>query len=280
MPREAFKATAMHILGLLLGGDISKAIQHAFVTDEFAALLDVLPAAGNQHIRTLYQGAFEQACSEGRVDSVVALLPADCVDANRVHTNPDGLEGTPLQLAVCNNQTGVVQALVASSKVHVNADTWELHCPLAIAADKNHVQCLRILLGSPQIDVNAQDELDPDGYDYDADEEFVAYTVLSTAVKSGSLPCVQALLAADGIDINKQNRMLYDGEVSDMGTALFEVNREDVMAVLLAADGIAVNRIDGSGATVWHMLDLGFRYTTLYGSGWIDTLAEKPSCYN
>ena len=100
--------------------------------------------------------------------------------------------------------------------------------PLCTACTKRHSECVRLLLGTPGIDVNRADE---DGE-----------TPLYWASSDGHLEVVKLLLAAPGIDVNRANK---DGK-----TPLYVASQKgdlEVVELLLAAPGICVLHRDKEG---------------------------------
>ena len=84
----------------------------------------------------------------------------------------------------------LAQLITAGADVNAaDNDGWT---PLHWAAYKGHVECVRLLLAAPGIDVNKADK-----------NKKYGWTPLIWAVVKGHVECVRLLLAAPGIDVNK-----------------------------------------------------------------------------
>ena len=147
---------------------------------------------------------------------------------------------TALALALENPHLDVVQALLAVPDIVIGLSEGPRLG--SFAAEKGHLQLLRLMLDRPGFDVNG-----PNRY---------SNSYLVSAAKNGHLPIVQALLAAPGINVNAG---------ADQGrTALLaatKANHPQIAAVLAAMPGIDVNVRVGTNDRTYP--DEYHRYTAL-----------------
>ena len=98
-----------------------------------------------------------------------------------------------LYAAVRNRETEKISLLLAAgADVNWANEEESSTTPLVLAAQKGHPECVRLLLNTPEIDVNKANSDDR--------------TPLSFAAEKGITECVRLLLAAPGIDVNKANK--------------------------------------------------------------------------
>ena len=252
------KQTAVDLLGLMIGADLTAAIQEAFTTNTFAGLLDVLPTSGNAHACSLHQAAFKSACNIGRTDIATVLLGSANVDPNqtfeRDSLNPLAMrrvlpQSTVLQHAIADNQASVVRLLVAHDEVDVNFHLDDCLAPLALAALGGQADCMQALLTADGIYVNQVS-----GYGNNIAECFSEVTALVLACGNpgiqagpGHHKCASLLLAVEGIDVHGQAAGFGDCS-PPLFCAVGNHNVPCVMA-LLAVPGIDVNLAEQDGAT-------------------------------
>jgi ankyrin repeat protein len=244
--QKTTRQTVLDVLGLMVGADLVRAMETAFVTKDFTSLQSTLPALGSAGMRALHQPAFEAACEQGRADVAQVLLASDSVNAAAAVTTL-GETRTLLQHAIHNNCPDVVRVLLtdASAEATINADLvedegeWGINAPLLLAAGLGRVECLQALLACAHVDIHAVGH----------GAEGLPVTPLGFAAQNGHLCCVRALLAADGIGVNC---MAQDENGDTTMSALMAAAYTDQVPCLLAlldADGVNVNLQGDNGWT-------------------------------
>ncbi len=109
----------------------------------------------------------------------------------------------PLSLAAKNGHVECVKLLLAVPGIDVN-----LGSPLELAAENGHAECVKLLLAALGIDVNREFHPTvrclPDLPSLDDYEQYgrTYFDPLSLAAKNGHVECVKLLLAVPGIDVN------------------------------------------------------------------------------
>ena len=106
--QKTTRQTVLDVLGLMIGADLVRAMETAFVTKDFTSLQSTLPALGSAGMRALHQPAFEAACEQGRADIAQVLLASESVNAAAAVTT-FGQTRTLLQHAVHNDCRDVVR---------------------------------------------------------------------------------------------------------------------------------------------------------------------------
>ncbi|XP_077534698.1 rabankyrin-5-like [Haemaphysalis longicornis] len=91
------------------------------------------------------------ACYSG-IEGKVKNLASNGMDLEEEDRNGD----RPIHYASCGNEPGII-TLLLSLGVDINARNKKNRTALHIAVDKKFVDCVRVLVGSPQLDVNIQD---------------------------------------------------------------------------------------------------------------------------
>jgi ankyrin repeat protein len=176
------------------------------------------------------------AVKAGNIATVRSLL----ANTPWININFKVNDKTALALALENLQLDVAQALLAVP--HIVIGLSEGPRLGSFAAEKGHLQLLRLMLDRPDFDVNG-----PNRY---------SNSYLVSAAKNGHLPIVQALLAAPGINVNAG---------ADQGrTALLaatKANHPQIAAVLASMPGIDVNVRVGANDRAYP--DEYHRYTAL-----------------
>ena len=130
---------------------------------------------------------------------------------------------TPLILAAGYGQEAVVQLLIESDGVDINAkDGFFAHTPLIWAAREGHEAVVRLLIERDGVNLNAKDHQ--------------AKTPLTWAAERGHEAAVQLLIERDGIDINA---------VDNYGVTSFiyaaENRHEAIVQLLMERDGVDIN---------------------------------------
>ncbi|GIJ91863.1 hypothetical protein Asppvi_010838 [Aspergillus pseudoviridinutans] len=159
---EKTSATALSVYG---GTDI----QSEILLDDQEAASALCWAAGNGHlgvmrllisvaradINAVHKGVTPLNCAAIRGSYVVArhILSLPGTNANG---NPQGMSA--LWYAAAHNSSDVAELLLRRDDVEVNTqDAGEQQTPLAIAAARNHIQIVRLLLADSRTDVSVPD---------------------------------------------------------------------------------------------------------------------------
>jgi ankyrin repeat protein len=166
------------------------------------------------------------AARAGHEAVVQLLLGTGQVDVNAKST--DGW--TPLSYAAKRGHEAVVQLLLGTGQVDVNAKSTDGWTPLLYAAERGHEAVVRLLLGTDQVDVNAKNKY--------------GRTPLSYAADAGHEAVVQLLLGTDQVDVNAKNK---NGRTPLSCAA--DAGHEAVVQLLLGTDQVDVNAKNNGGWT-------------------------------
>lgn len=152
------------------------------------------------------------AADQGDFELVSQLL-ADGVDANTLASHPSLDNNTPLTAAVARGHADVVRLLLDTPSIDVNMDNEEGRTPLVCAAMNGNIAILLWLLNADGIDVNAT----PDGRD----------SALQLASANGEKDVVRALLTVTGVHVNRAvgGRTALDHAVSNGHAEIVEALR-------------------------------------------------------
>ncbi|KAJ5864519.1 uncharacterized protein N7529_006435 [Penicillium soppii] len=193
MDGEVEMLLARHLQLILDGYDGAVHCQHVFFYAAIMGHVDVVRylvayfgekldpnADGQQYGR----GAFSIAAAGGRVDVVRFLLGWSVTEPNlQTHWKRQ----TPLFVAAEEGKKDIVEVLIGSEKVGLEIPDMHGTTPLGVAANRNHVGIVRLLLNASRpADPNARDEN--------------GQTPLFNAAYYGHLGVVELLLDAPGID--------------------------------------------------------------------------------
>lgn len=176
-----------------------------------------------------YTGGMEYAAANGHTTLLRSYLLLPGTNVNKAET----LWGqTPLYGAVINGHMECVKLLLAAPAIEVNRADYSGCTPLYRAAQFDSPDCVELLLSARGIDENAADD---DGR-----------TPLMMAAENGCAECVKLLLAAPGIDVNRKDTRGATAlqKAADNGHA-------ECVKLLLAA-GADVNSADNLGFTPLH----------------------------
>ena len=133
-----------------------------------------------------------------------------------------------------NSHLAVVEALLTSPNIDVNAVSGTLETALHWAAWQGYTSIVEALLAAPNIEVNAKDNR--------------GRAALHSATWEGRVSAVEALLTAPNIDVNAGNR---SGETAFHWAALR--GHVTVLRALLTAPNIDVNVQSNSGKTALYL---------------------------
>eukprot|EP01059_Diplonema_ambulator_P026972 TRINITY_DN44500_c0_g1_i1.p1 TRINITY_DN44500_c0_g1~~TRINITY_DN44500_c0_g1_i1.p1 ORF type:complete len:347 (+),score=55.73 TRINITY_DN44500_c0_g1_i1:57-1043(+) len=149
------------------------------------------------HYEGLLGDALLVACREGRLGCVEAVLSHPAISAKYV--NQDVYQGwyTPLSSAARYGHADCVKALLESEFIDVNAGY-----PLTRAAAEGHVAIVKLLLAHPSTNVN---QMPPD-----------LSPPLATAVSAGYTECAQEILKHPNVDVNKCNPLAIATQKGDV----------------------------------------------------------------
>ncbi|KAL7804902.1 ankyrin repeat-containing domain protein [Trichoderma aethiopicum] len=174
--------------------------------------------------------------SENGHEAVVELL----LKQAGIRADGIGREGTPLWIAAYKGHVNIVKMLLESDDVDINfRSSYSGQTPLSKAAEKGHKAVVDLLLAQPDINPNSRPPprvLTPmEGYGCDRAEGYVS--PLSLAAENGHEEVVRQLLAHPGIDPNC--RPCHFGDMD--GTPLWLAARhghDGVVKLLLAHPGV------------------------------------------
>ncbi|RYN73204.1 hypothetical protein AA0117_g7987 [Alternaria alternata] len=143
----------------------------------------------------------------GRQDVVKALLSAD-VDVNERSSHQmaliEPITDTPLGAAVKINDKEMVELLLKSEGIDVNAKDKYGKSAIIVAVEGGYEDIVEVLLKSEGIDVNAKDKY--------------GKSAIIVAVEGGYEDIVEVLLKSEGIDVNAQDA---NGDTALMNTTCF-----------------------------------------------------------
>lgn len=143
------------------------------------------------------------AAKRGHIDVVKILLEHEKIELNAISpgslnssTDSTKIVGhfdceqgcTMLFHAVLRGRTKLVQALIKSHKINVNAGTLSGQTPLMAAASCATLECAKLLLGVEAIDTNAKDT--------------AGWTALAYAAEVGCAEIADRLITQGNVDIN------------------------------------------------------------------------------
>ncbi len=136
------------------------------------------------------------------------------------------------------NKPETLKLLIAAG-ANVNKENQKGETPLFKAVSSNSIECVKILISAPGIDVNK-------GL-YKEETDWLTTEMgspLACALQRNHTECVKLLLGAPGIDVNKEGE--YKG--TPLSWAL-ENKHTEYVKLLLAAPGIDVNKKNSYGQT-------------------------------
>ncbi|WP_257266152.1 ankyrin repeat domain-containing protein [Endozoicomonas sp. ONNA2] len=201
--------------------------------------LEILIRAGANNLNE----ALGIAAERGRTQCLEPLVKAGANDLEGALYIAVLTENIPGQNALIEQGADMTRVLHTAAKKgsvayldsqiisrYINAINGQGKTPLHIAAAKGHSQCVKKLLATEGVEVNA-----PDNF---------GLTALHLAAAGDHLETIKALVAADGVQVNAKD--------IDNWTALHLAARHgctETVKALLATDGILVNEKTDTGFT-------------------------------
>ena len=212
---ERFSLVAQHLARAEVGTPKERAALLSACVD-----VNVVTDKGNLSL-------FMEAAWRGDVVLVEFLLHLEDLDVNA--RNYDG--ASALHFAAGWGQAEVIDLLLHSELsrevIDVNSISRMGCSPLYMAAERNHVAAVKVLLTSGEIDVNLTGDMN---------------TPLHVAAALGYVEVVSALVSHPAINLNSVGHMNC--------TPLLMASSPDVLDVILSARGVDVNCCDQDGITL------------------------------
>ncbi|PON24619.1 hypothetical protein TGAM01_v206549 [Trichoderma gamsii] len=161
------------------------------------------------------------AAEQGHTTIVEVLLATGHVDINA----NDKFNRTPLSWAAKNGHEAVVKLLLAKDPANINSKDEYNRTPLSLAAEKGHKAVVELLLATGQADINSKTNFNR--------------TPLSWAARNGHEAVVKLLLATDKAYINSKDE--YNRTPLSLAA---EKGHKAVVKLLLAKDPANINSKD------------------------------------